>query len=216
MIGPAPLDQIMLAWSDDLHMKPVNNPYYKHIGAGVSEYQGTVYYIVQAAYTSNNIYKPGTPQAQQPTNSDFMSQIIFPVQIATPQADGRVIHLVKQGQTLWSIAIAYNTKIAALTAMNNLAFDNPIIYVGQKLYIPITVKPQTVVPSSTVVEPTCQTPIHTSQAKNVPAIVKPTKAVVPDSSSGGVSADLAAVYSLILLCIAGVAYIFRAGLIKVK
>jgi LysM repeat protein len=215
MVGPAPLDQIMLAWSDDLHMKPVNNPYYRHIGAGVSEYLGTVYYIVQAAYTSNNIYKPGAPQAQQPT-TDFVSQIIFPVQIATPQADGRVIHLVKQGQTLWSIAIAYNTKIVALTSVNNLAFDNPIIYVGQRLYIPITARPQTAVPTSTVIEPTRQIPMRTSLAKNVPVSVQPTTASGQDRNSGGVSADLAAVYSLILLCIAGVAYMFRAGLIKVK
>jgi LysM repeat protein len=215
LIGPAPLDKIMLAWSDDLHMKPVNNSYYRHIGAGVAEYEGVVYYIVQAAYTSNNIYKPGTPQPEQPT-LDLMSQIIFPVQTATPLANGQIIHVVKQGQTLWSIAIAYNTKIAALTTVNNLSFDNPIIYVGQKLYIPITVKPQAATPAITMIEPTRQVPIRTSLAQIIPAKIQPPAASEPDGDTGEGSDDLAAVYSLILLCIVGVVYIFRIGLIKGK
>ncbi|MDR3577286.1 MAG: LysM peptidoglycan-binding domain-containing protein [Anaerolineaceae bacterium] len=215
LIGPAPLDQIMLAWSDDLHMIPVNNPYYRHIGAGMSEYDGAVYYVVQAAYTSNNIYKPGATQAPQAT-SDILSQIIFPVRTVTPQADGRVIHIVKQGQTLWSIAIAYNTKIAALTTANHLSFDNPVIYVGQKLAIPITKLPQGNTPAAALIVPT--QPIHTltTVVESSVVIITPLATEETAGSTQQSPEDRAAVYSLILLCTAGVVYIFMSGMIKVK
>lgn len=214
LIGPAPLNQIMLAWSDDLHMIPVNNPYYRHIGAGVSEYDGSVYYVVQAAYTSNNIYQPGTSQPQQPT-MDLVSQVIFPVRTVTPQADGKVIHIVKQGQTLWSIAIAYNTKIAALTKANNLAFDNPIIYTGQILIIPNPGKPQAATSAATQIEPTQLGQTHTSLAQNG-LMINPSATTEPPGESEPNPADEAAVFSIILLCIAGVVFIFKSGLIKVK
>ncbi len=215
MIGPAPLDQIMLAWSDDLHMIPVRNSYYRHIGAGVSEYDGSVYYVVQAAYTSNNIYQPGVLQPQQAT-LDLVSQIIFPVHTVTPQADGQLVHVVKQGQTLWSIAIAYNTKIAALTTANNLSFDNPIIYVGQKLRIPNMLKPQAITPAAAVIEPSEAEAIRTSPAQNGPAKIKAASTSEPSDNTGESAADQAAVYSLILLCSAGMFYIFRSGLVKIK
>jgi LysM repeat protein len=215
LIGPAPLNQIMLAWSDDLHMIPVNNPYYRHIGAGVSEFDGSVYYVVQAAYTSNNIYQPGTAQPQQPT-LDFMSQIIFPVRTVTSQSDGKVIHIVKQGQTLWSIAIAYNTNIAELTKANNLAFDNPIIYTGQILVIPNSVKPRADTSTATLIEPTRLEQMHTGLAQNGPIKIKPSATIEPDSNTELSPADETAVFSLIILCIAGVIYIFKSGLIKVK
>ena len=215
LIGPAPLDQIMLAWSDDLHMIPVNNPYYRHIGAGVSEYDGSVYYVVQAAYTSNNIYKPGTAQPQQPT-LDLVSQIIFPVRTVTPQANGQIIHVVKQGQTLWSIAIAYNTRIVALTTANHLPFDNPIIYVGQKLTIPIMGNPPAATPAGALIEPTRPAPTRTSLAQESPAKIRPSATTQPAGDTGQSPADLAAVYSLILLCSAGIVYIFKSGLVRVK
>jgi uncharacterized protein YkwD len=181
MVGPLPLDQLMQSWSDDLHMIPVNNPNYKHIGAGVSDYDGTVYYVVHAAYTSNQTYKavsiplPGTPEAETPT-ADYMSQIIFPVRTVTPQADGRVFHTVKQGQTLWSIAIAYGTKILAIANANNLNPGNPSIYTGQKLLIPITVTPNTLTPTieNTPTETSTPAPTNTLAPAELTAAPTPT------------------------------------------
>ena len=217
MIGPATLAEIMQGWSDDLHMKPVNNPYYRHIGAGVSEYDGVVYYVVHAAYTSNNIYQPGATLAPQSTQSaqDLLSQLIFPVLTVTPQPDGLLIHVVKPGQSLWSIAIAYHTKIDALTAANNLSSDDPIIYAGQDLMIPVAYSSRPATPW-TAVEPT--RPIASSSAlSQTKAVVTrlpitPTPAVDRSQSLQ----DRAAVYSLILLCTVSLFYLFKSGLIKVK
>lgn len=147
-VGPASLEQIAAIWADDVHMIPVSNSYYEHIGAGVAEYDGTVYYVIHAAYCSNRQYKPAPtvgPGTPQPTLNAF-SNVIYPVRTSTPRPDGRIVHEIKQGQSLWSIAIAYGTKINAIIAANSLSPDNPVVYTGQKLYIPVTAVPPTPTP----------------------------------------------------------------------
>lgn len=132
---------ILQVWADDLHMKPMADPNYKHIGAGISVVsEEAVYYIVHAGYTSNRIYKPGATAAPGTAvagiGADPFSQYIFAVQTATPRPDGELIHIVKQGQSLWSIAIAYQTHIDILQQMNGMARENLTLYTGQKLRVP--------------------------------------------------------------------------------
>ncbi|HOG60226.1 MAG TPA: CAP domain-containing protein, partial [Flexilinea sp.] len=53
MVGPTTLSAIQAAWSDYDHMIPATNTSYCHIGAGVAEVNGKVYYVVQAAYPAD-------------------------------------------------------------------------------------------------------------------------------------------------------------------
>jgi hypothetical protein len=99
-IGPMSIDQIMQAWADPDHMRPAVNPAYCHVGAGVAQSaDGRYYYILQAAYTSDQAcgeYKPAAGDGSG-TGSDPVppvSQIIIPVRIATPDSDGRIYHIV--------------------------------------------------------------------------------------------------------------------------
>jgi LysM repeat protein len=150
-VGPSTIDRIQQVWADPDHMRPAVNPNYEHIGAGVAEYNGRVYYIVHAAYTSNSVYQPGgagntdssgTTEDPGTAVGGGISQVIYPVETSTPQADGTVIHTVRQGQSPWAIAIAYGTKIIAIAAANNLyPQDNPTLYEGQTLIIPVTPAP---------------------------------------------------------------------------
>ena len=140
------LDEIMLAWSDPSHMIPAVNPAYCHIGAGVAKAaNGQTYYVLQAAYTSAKAcgeYKPVDGSGTQPGGSinppggvTGVSQIIIPVQIATPDADGKIFHEVKAGQSFWSIAVAYKITINDLEIWNNISRANGL-QIGQKLFIP--------------------------------------------------------------------------------
>lgn len=219
MTGPASLDQIMLGWSDELHMIPANNPYYEHIGAGIAEYSGVVYYVVHAAYTSDHIYKPATtPISGLPTYS-LQSQIIYPVQTATPRSDGRIYHIVKQGQTLWSIAIAYGTKIAAIISYNNISPDQPTIYIGERLYIPVTATPATptlapapntsapIPPTKTIVQGKDTLPLHPA---SIPTLYTFTATSTPHPVTGPVyHIDGAVLLGLILCGVLGVIYVVQ-------
>ncbi len=140
-IGPMSFDFLLQVWSDDAHMIPAVNPNYRHIGAGIAEYDGSVYYILHAAYTVNGDYvAPTAFAATQDPNAMatlWVSQIVYPVQTSTPPAAGEAwTHTVRAGQSLWSIALAYDTHIADIARLNGISLDNPLIYNGQKLLLP--------------------------------------------------------------------------------
>jgi LysM repeat protein len=140
-VGHMSIDEIMQVWADPDHMRPAVIPAYCHVGAGVAQAaDGRYYYILQAAYTSDQAcgeYKsvPGDDRGSGANSTPPVSQIITPVKIATPDADGRIYHVVRAGQSFWSIAIAYQITIRDLEVWNNLSRDDGLL-VGQKLFIP--------------------------------------------------------------------------------
>jgi LysM repeat protein len=143
VLRPGDEDRITSGWSDAEHMRPVTDPNYTHIGAGVAlTSDNRVYYIVQAAYTSPSMVNPAIPNAQKSgtpvgnNTQDPMAEYIYSVITVTPQSDGNLIHVVQPGQSLWSIAIAYNTKMAEIARLTGFSLDSPTIYTGQKLWIP--------------------------------------------------------------------------------
>lgn len=51
----------------------------------------------------------------------------------TPGADGRIIYIVQEGDSVWVIAAKFNLDLPELYALNNLDPDNPLIVPGQGL-----------------------------------------------------------------------------------
>lgn len=134
-VGNLSIDEIMVIWSDASHMIPAVNPAYCNIGAGVARASnGRNYYVLQAAYTSAKScgeYKsPGGS-----TSNGGISQLIVPVIIATPDAEGNVYHVVEAGQSFWAIAIAYKITIQDLETWNNLSRESKL-HIDQRLFIP--------------------------------------------------------------------------------
>ena len=137
--GGMGIDEIMAAWADPDHMRPAVNPAYCHVGAGSAQSaDGRIYYILQAAYVggqecgSVSSSPGGVPQ---PGVVPGVSQLIIPVKIATPDAEGKIFHEVQAGQSFWSIAIAYQITIHDLEVWNNQSRDIPL-KAGQRLFIP--------------------------------------------------------------------------------
>jgi len=136
--GGMGIDEIMAIWSDPDHMRPAVEAAYCNVGAGVATVNGKTYYILQAAYVSgrecgSSSSSGGTPQPG--TGSNSISQLIVPVKIATPDADGKIYHVVQAGQSFWSIAIAYQITIHDLEVWNNISHITPL-QAGQRLFIP--------------------------------------------------------------------------------
>jgi len=138
--GGTGIDQIMATWADPDHMRPAVEPAYCNVGAGVATASnGRTYYILQAAYVSGRECGSSSPSSGGTPGSGTVpnpvAQLIIPVQIATPDADGAVFHVVQSGQSFWSIAIAYQITINDLETWNNLSRDTPL-QSGQRLLIP--------------------------------------------------------------------------------
>jgi LysM repeat protein len=138
--GGMGIDEIMATWADAEHMRPAVTAEYCNVGAGVAQASnGSIYYILQAAYVSgrecgtSSSSSGGTSQAGTIPNP--VSQLVMPVKIATPDAEGKVFHQVQAGQSFWSIAITYQITIHDLEVWNNLSRDTPL-KTGQRLFIP--------------------------------------------------------------------------------
>jgi LysM repeat protein len=139
------IDQIMVVWSDESHMLPAVNSAYCNVGAGVAKSpNGLTYYVLQAAYTSGKSCGTYTSSGGKTTSSQGstttgnvtgVSQVIVPVKIATPDAEGKIYHVVEAGQSFWSIAIAYQITIKDIETWNNIKKESKL-QVGQKLFIP--------------------------------------------------------------------------------
>ena len=138
--GSMGIDEIMAVWADPDHMRPAVEPNYCNVGAGVATVNGKTYYILQAAYVGGQGCggaSPATSLTSQPggSGSSFVPQIIVPVKIATPDADGKVFHVVQAGQSFWSIAVAYQITIQDIETWNNISRNTPL-QSGQRLFIP--------------------------------------------------------------------------------
>ncbi|HJR79176.1 MAG TPA: LysM peptidoglycan-binding domain-containing protein [Anaerolineales bacterium] len=138
--GGMGIDEIMAAWADPDHMRPAVNPAYCHVGAGAAQTSdGRIYYILQAAYVSGQECGSSSPSpggtAGPGAIPNPVSQLIIPVKIATPDAEGKIFHEVQAGQSFWSIAIAYQITIHDIEVWNNLSRNIPL-RAGQRLFIP--------------------------------------------------------------------------------
>ena len=138
--GGMGIDEVMAAWADPDHMRPAVNPAYCHVGAGAAQTSdGRIYYVLQAAYVSGqecgSSSSPSGGTSGPGAVPNPVSQLIIPVKIATPDAEGKIFHEVKAGQSFWSIAIAYQITIHDLEVWNNLSRNIPL-RAGQRLFIP--------------------------------------------------------------------------------
>ena len=169
-------------WTGDApHLTTMISPDLTEIGAGVTVHNGRVYYVIDCARPTDGgvpqVVDPSLPGASPvagPSLPAGVSGIMIPVVVVTPNPAGDVIHEVKAGQTLWQIAISYETKIDEIKRLNNL-FDNEI-YPGTKLLVKKGVFLSPTVPAETPILETV------AAAKVLPATQAaqiPTRAAVP-------------------------------------
>jgi uncharacterized protein YkwD/LysM repeat protein len=133
MSAEAAIDQ----WTGDaLHLNTMASPNLTEIGAGVAINNGRVYYVIDAARPTSAGDPPlvvTSVAGGSPIPQNVSPEMIVPVAVSTPNADGHVFHDVKFGQTLWQIAITYEVRIDDIKRLNNLVSHN--IYPGSSLLI---------------------------------------------------------------------------------
>jgi hypothetical protein len=163
-----PAEAAINSWTSDApHLNTMLSQDLTEIGAGVATNNGRVYFVIDAARPTTSSGSP-VPVASPPG-------IIYPIILSTPDASGKVIHDVIPCQSLWLIAIAYETRIDEIKGLNNL-FTNDV-FPGQKLVI-TTGAAVTPVPSTTstlsATETLTSLPEATFTPKSITATALPT------------------------------------------
>ena len=166
-------------WTGDApHLNTMVSQSLTEIGAGVAVRDGRVYFVIDVARPTTSGEPPAPGTTSENGNAAVVPEVpmvIIPVTVNTPNVEGHVIHEVKPGQTLWQIAISYETKIDEIKRLNGL-FDNNI-YPGNQLLV----KAAVMVPTSTITE----TPTQETTSTSPPVITATVKTVTmtPESAS---------------------------------
>lgn len=119
-----------------------------------------------------------------------------PVATSTPNADGKIIHVVQPDDTFYAIALLYDVSPEHLVQLNGLT-DINMLSIGQELLIsapespagPATaepVAPEQALPSPTWAEPVMATPTPSTLPSGAMAVSAPTT-VAPESNSAPTS-----------------------------
>lgn len=174
-------------WADSLHQHTMLSPDLCEVGAGVAVNGALTYYALDAACPSGSSGTGGSTPVPGVTSSGGggVAPTLATVIPNTPKPDGSISHLVRPGETLWSIAIAYHTTIAELKSINNLLTDE--IYPNQTLTIARPANTQTPAPTSTPTPYPTATPFVFSTATSPP---EPTASPAPSAPVTGGSGVL--------------------------
>jgi uncharacterized protein YkwD len=140
-VGQTAGDAVDIWMGDAPHMNTMLSSTLQDAGAGVGIYGNTYYYVLDCGLSTGGkpvSYTPG-PNIIQNTPT------IIP---NTPNADGSIVHIVQQGDTLGSISMAYNVPLADLLKLNNFTIKS-IIYVNQKIIVRVANTPTPTLPTNT-------------------------------------------------------------------
>jgi LysM repeat protein len=126
---------------DSLHLSTLLSTSSEHAGAGVAASGDTVYITLVVGHTGSGSGS-GSSSEPQPLSSAEPEQpaplvtpeVVIQVEVSTPAADGSVIHVVEQGQTLWEIATAYKIGLYDLYALNGMD-ESSVIFPGERVLI---------------------------------------------------------------------------------
>jgi LysM repeat protein len=215
------IDQIINGlWDNAIDREVMLHKYGKHVGAGVFEKDGIVYYILDVSViwgVSSNNNSTTTPDA---TNSTPGAKIatrsttpqVAPVIVSTPKPDGSLSHVVQADQAIWSIARAYGVSEAQIRLLNNFAVDANNIYVGETLVIRLAFTPTTSPTATITPRPPTRTPVP-------PQVVETMQSVQPVSTTapilGGIDRTTIGLL-LVLLCGIGLVLIIMGNLRRKK
>ncbi len=139
--GDKSVQQAVLEWQGDQpHWHTMMSTDLMEIGAGVAVVNGYVYYVIDCARPAGakppavvNTAAPG--ETQKPIATVYvgppLARTVVP---STPNAEGRLVHTVGPGETLWLIAVTYKVTLLEIRELNYMS-ETDAIYPGEKLLI---------------------------------------------------------------------------------
>lgn len=183
---------------------------YQEIGAGVASANGRNYYTAVMGYEAGGVYvAPDVNSYSDDSGEEIVAApIIIPVIEATPQNDGSITHIIRTGQTLWTLAAVYEVSLASILDLNSLP-ENAVVHPGDEILIisgdaPTSIPEneiasdelatETLVSNITVAPTTTSTNIAPVQIEEVNAL--------PTDNSERVNANIRLTISLALVFIA--------------
>jgi LysM repeat protein len=131
-----------LQWwrNSDIHFRGMTSTQYVDIGAGVAYSESGGFFTLNFGVIVGDAPPPAPAAPGGEAPPEFT---IDPIELAEPNEDGSVVHIVGEGQTLWGIADAYDEPLSEILALNRLNEDSIIRPSDQIVIVPVPVEART-------------------------------------------------------------------------
>jgi LysM repeat protein len=120
-----------LTWwvNSPVHYNTLITTRYTEAGTGFSSAGDVNYYVLVVG-------QPGNAPPPSSANTDNSPEPLFitPITLAEPGEDGSIVHLVQDGQALWSLAAHYDVPLSDLLLYNGLQAD-AFVHTGDEIII---------------------------------------------------------------------------------
>lgn len=173
---------VYVIWADWIHWQTMTGYATGKVGAGVSVADGRVYYTLNVLPGEVTVNQP-PPVTHASANTSQITQIqpsiISQVITNTPDSEDAIVHIVQSGETLWTIAQAYEVPIDQILRNSGLSQGTTAITVGQRLTIQVASDPTPTLPPTDT--PTPVTPTATQPRPTMTPI--PTRTPAPTATA---------------------------------
>jgi uncharacterized protein YkwD len=109
-----------------LHNSVMLDSRYLEIGAGVASGSNGTYFTAELAWVSGYTNPDDESSSDETVDSNPDGIPAAPITKSTPDKNGKIVHTVLTGQSLWSIAAVYEVALDYLQEINNLS---PLDYI---------------------------------------------------------------------------------------
>lgn len=120
-----------LTWwvNSPVHYNTLITTRYTEAGTGFASVGDINYYVLVVG-------QPGNPPPSASANTDTSPAPLFitPITLAEPGEDGSIVHVVQEGQALWSLAAHYDVFLSDLLLYNGLQAD-AFVHTGDEIII---------------------------------------------------------------------------------
>lgn len=108
---------------------------YQEIGAGVAQdSNGRTYYTAVTGWVTGLAYTPDSSSNSSSEATEVPQVVMIPVVVAEPQPDGSVLHIIRTGQTLWTVAAVYSVPLEQILELNDLP-EWAVIHPGDEILV---------------------------------------------------------------------------------
>ena len=123
--------QGLIWWQNSpIHLNTLVSTRYNEAGTGFATNGTQNMYVLVVGRQSEG----GAALAARPPAANPQALVITPVEVAEPGEDGSIVHELKQGQALWTLAAYYDVDLDYLYLINGLSTDD-VLHPGKEIII---------------------------------------------------------------------------------
>lgn len=124
--------QGLIWWQNSpIHLNTLVTMSYPEAGVGFSSNGAqNMFVLVVGRYPDS----PSPNRASTANDNSAAPLIITPIELAEPREDGAIIHIMQQGQALWTVAAYYDVDLDFLYLINNLTKED-ILHPGNDVFV---------------------------------------------------------------------------------